>query len=130
MQGSGKTLAYGLPILHKLTKKREQEERDGVEKDRRLKALLLAPTRELAVQVSDQLKLIAKHTPITVVPVIGGLAPQKQVRLLSKKPEIVVATPGRLWELINGVCLHRTHDTRNTTHATWHDTTLTSVCAG
>ncbi len=96
-----------------------------MEKDRRLKALLLAPTRELAVQVSDQLKLIAKHTPITVVPVIGGLAPQKQVRLLSKKPEIVVATPGRLWELINGVCLHRTHDTRTTTRhdTTRHDTT-------
>jgi ATP-dependent RNA helicase DDX24/MAK5 len=121
MQGSGKTLAYGLPILHKLTKKREQEKRDGVEKDSRLKALLLAPTRELAVQVSDQLKLIAKHTPITVVPVIGGLAPQKQVRLLSKRPEVVVATPGRLWELINGVrqshrALHA-HPARTLTHA-------------
>jgi len=99
--GSGKTLAYGLPILQKLMNQRKKEARQGVESDRRLKALILAPTRELAVQVSDQLKLVAKHCSISVVPVIGGLAPQKQIRLLSKRPEIVVATPGRLWELIN-----------------------------
>lgn len=65
-----------------------------------LYALVLTPTRELAVQISQHLKTAAKYTPISVAVVVGGLAPQKQERLLNRGPEIVVATPGRLWELI------------------------------
>ena len=67
-----------------------------------LRALIVAPTRELAMQVCDMLLAIGKHAPeIGIVPVVGGMSLQKQERLLSKRPEIVVATPGRLWELMN-----------------------------
>lgn len=65
-----------------------------------LYALILTPTRELAVQVKDHLVTAAKYTGIRVAAVFGGLAAVKQERVLSKCPEIVVATPGRLWELI------------------------------
>ncbi|XP_034242516.1 ATP-dependent RNA helicase DDX24 [Thrips palmi] len=65
-----------------------------------LYALILTPTRELAVQISQHLKAAAKYTTISVSVVVGGLSSQKQERLLNRGPEIVVATPGRLWELI------------------------------
>ncbi|KAK3927781.1 ATP-dependent RNA helicase DDX24, partial [Frankliniella fusca] len=66
-----------------------------------LYALILTPTRELAVQISEHLKAAAKYTDIAVSVVVGGLASQKQERILNRGPEIVVATPGRLWELIH-----------------------------
>lgn len=104
--GSGKTLAFGLPVLQRLLEEREKatrlqqedekmEERSGGSP---LRALILTPTRELAKQVCDHLKDVAKFLGIHVVPIVGGLSMEKQERLLKKKPEIVVGTPGRLWE--------------------------------
>jgi len=66
----------------------------------KLRGLVLTPTRELAVQVKNHIEAIAKYTDIKVVVIVGGMAPQKQIRLLDQAPEIVVATPGRLWDLI------------------------------
>ncbi|KAJ8925473.1 hypothetical protein NQ315_009307 [Exocentrus adspersus] len=65
-----------------------------------LYALILTPTRELAVQIRNHLVAVAKYTGINIAVVVGGMAAVKQERILSKGPEIVVATPGRLWELI------------------------------
>nr|XP_050870019.1 ATP-dependent RNA helicase DDX24 [Vespula vulgaris] len=65
-----------------------------------LYALILTPTRELAIQIKDHLVKAAKYTDIKIAVVVGGMAAVKQERLLSKGPEIVIATPGRLWELI------------------------------
>ncbi|KAG0526596.1 hypothetical protein BDA96_06G158700 [Sorghum bicolor] len=104
--GSGKTLAFGLPILQRLLEEREKAARlhqEGDKMDERsggspLRALILTPTRELAKQVCDHLKDAAKFLGIHVVPIVGGLSMEKQERLLKKKPEIVVGTPGRLWE--------------------------------
>ncbi|XP_052901708.1 ATP-dependent RNA helicase ddx24 [Anopheles moucheti] len=70
------------------------------ETDKPLYGLILTPTRELAVQINDHLKAVAKYTGINIATVFGGLAAVKQERLLRKCPEIVIATPGRLWELI------------------------------
>ncbi|XP_059609123.1 ATP-dependent RNA helicase DDX24 [Phlebotomus argentipes] len=67
---------------------------------RKLYALILTPTRELAVQVRDHIKAVAVHTGVRVVAIFGGLALVKQERLLRQCPEIVVATPGRFWELL------------------------------
>ncbi|XP_018568314.1 ATP-dependent RNA helicase ddx24 [Anoplophora glabripennis] len=65
-----------------------------------LYALILTPTRELAMQIKNHLTVVAKYTGINITVVVGGMAAVKQERILSKGPEIVVATPGRLWELV------------------------------
>uniref|UniRef100_A0A1A9WIT4 ATP-dependent RNA helicase n=1 Tax=Glossina brevipalpis TaxID=37001 RepID=A0A1A9WIT4_9MUSC len=64
-----------------------------------LYALILTPTRELAVQIKNHLMAAAKYTNIKVAAIFGGLSVEKQERLLNKRPEIIVATPGRFWEL-------------------------------
>lgn len=66
----------------------------------KLVALILAPTRELALQVQAHLTAVTRYTGIGVCAVVGGMASQKQERLLNRRPEIVVATPGRLWKLM------------------------------
>lgn len=66
-----------------------------------LYALVLTPTRELAMQISQHLKAVAKYTGLRIATVVGGMASVKQERELKRNPEIVVATPGRLWELIS-----------------------------
>lgn len=88
--GSGKTLAFALPILARLL----PHKGEGPQ------ALVVAPSRELAFQVRDHFVAAAKHTGLKVVALVGGLAIPKQRRLLAARPEIIVATPGRLWELI------------------------------
>ncbi|KAF7995093.1 hypothetical protein HCN44_004565 [Aphidius gifuensis] len=66
-----------------------------------LYALILTPTRELAIQIKNHMCKAAKYTGIKIAVVVGGMAAVKQERILSKGPEIVIATPGRLWELID-----------------------------
>ncbi|KAI1895420.1 hypothetical protein AGOR_G00106100 [Albula goreensis] len=65
-----------------------------------LLGLILTPTRELAVQVKHHIDAAAQFTGIKTAIIVGGMAPQKQNRVLNRRPEIVIATPGRLWELI------------------------------
>ncbi|ODV92873.1 hypothetical protein CANCADRAFT_30893 [Tortispora caseinolytica NRRL Y-17796] len=88
--GSGKTLAFALPIL---------EASHDLEHDHP-HAIIIAPTRELVLQIVNHIKAVAKYTSFSVASVTGGLAVQKQLRLLSQNPTIVVATPGRFEELI------------------------------
>ena len=106
--GSGKTLAFGLPVLHRLLEERDALEADGLEPDARLRALIICPTRELALQVKDHMASVAKHVGkgLRVVPIVGGMAQQKQERLLRARPAVVVATPGRLWELMSNGDAH------------------------
>ena len=86
--GSGKTLAFGVPIV------------DRVEAtDRRPSALILAPTRELATQITDELRQIAHARALKITTVYGGVGIEKQAREV-KKSHILVATPGRLEDLI------------------------------
>ncbi len=113
--GSGKTLAFGLPILTRLIDSYEaqhqieeaNESQDEFKTKRRLndgpQVLILTPTRELAIQIKDHLQACSKYEKIKIGVVVGGISQQKQERLLSKRPEIVVATPGRLMQLINEV---------------------------
>ncbi|XP_059543119.1 ATP-dependent RNA helicase DDX24 [Myotis daubentonii] len=67
---------------------------------RPLLGLVLTPTRELAVQVKQHIDAVAKFTGIKTAILVGGMSTQKQQRMLNRQPEIVVATPGRLWELV------------------------------
>lgn len=86
--GSGKTLAYLLPMMQRLLKSRALSKRDA-------RALILAPTRELARQVYAQLRLFVANTPLTSALIVGGENFNDQEKLLRREPNIVVATPGR-----------------------------------
>jgi len=98
--GSGKTLAFGIPILQLILNDMANDRSSGfVQKGPY--CLILSPTRELALQITSHFLAASRHLPIQVVPVVGGISTQKQDRLLSYNPQIVVGTPGRLWDLIN-----------------------------
>ena len=92
--GSGKTLAFGIPILEHILSLPDPNSSSP-------SALVIAPTRELAKQIVAHLDDIAKFSAgaMTIVNITGGLAVQKQIRLLEKRPSVIVGTPGRLWEL-------------------------------
>jgi len=81
--GTGKTFAFGIPIIEKLISQQGQ-------------ALIIVPTRELAVQVEESIKRIAKHFNFNSATLIGGENIGKQFFLLRKKPRLIIATPGRL----------------------------------
>ena len=115
--GSGKTMAFGLPILQRLMQDKEEEkwyedypdeEKPGKGK-KHLRALIVTPTRELALQVTKMLADVSTYTDIQIAAIVGGMAKQKQERILKKQPEIIVATPGRLWELIRDGEKHLTN---------------------
>ncbi|CAG0884591.1 unnamed protein product [Darwinula stevensoni] len=139
--GSGKTLAFAIPIIHGILQEKLNSE-GLIDGDNKLEALILTPTRELALQVRNHIVAAAKYTDIKILVnneaidnraayfiyhtyiktkspesftkdflalvylvgfVIGGLSQEKQERLLKKRPQIIVATPGRLWELMERV---------------------------
>ncbi|KAF6732947.1 ATP-dependent RNA helicase DDX24 [Oryzias melastigma] len=79
--------------------KNTEEQLAGV-RSRPLLGLVLTPTRELAVQVKHHIDAVTKFTDIKTAIVVGGMAQQKQKRMLKRCPEIIIATPGRLWDLI------------------------------
>ncbi|KAJ2156802.1 ATP-dependent RNA helicase [Coemansia sp. RSA 552] len=86
--GSGKTLAFGIPMLQHVSK----SDTTG---------LVLTPTRELAIQVKNHLVAMSKFNGANIVVVVGGMSQAKQERVLKSNPDIIVATPGRLWELVS-----------------------------
>jgi ATP-dependent RNA helicase RhlE len=91
--GTGKTAAYLLPILARLLR----ENREGFKAPRgTTRALVLAPTRELATQIDDEIQGFAYHAPVSSVAVYGGVPIEPQERALKAGVDIVVATPGRL----------------------------------
>lgn len=92
-------MAFGLPILTQLIDSYEAK----TEKTTSVgpQALILTPTRELAIQIKDHLQVCCKYKNIKIACVVGGLSQLKQERLLSKNPEIVVSTPGRLMQMID-----------------------------
>jgi len=83
--GTGKTLAFGVPMIQKLAQSRGK-----------IRGLIILPTRELAVQVSDTLKKIGATLGLKTAVLIGGESSQKQIRALRENPHIIIATPGRL----------------------------------
>ncbi len=90
--GTGKTAAFALPVLQRLTAHRQ---------DRQPVALVLVPTRELAVQVSEALHRYGKDLGARVLPVYGGAPIVRQLRSLESGVDVVVATPGRALDLLN-----------------------------
>lgn len=89
--GTGKTAAYGIPVLQKIDPS-----------DRSTQALILSPTRELCLQISDDLNDFGKYIGgLNVVPVYGGTSIQNQIHSLRHGAQVIVATPGRLIDLMN-----------------------------
>ncbi|USO00246.1 MAG: DEAD/DEAH box helicase [Phycisphaeraceae bacterium] len=92
--GSGKTAAFGLPILQQATP------------GEAMQALILAPTRELAVQIADDIASLGKHTPLKTCAIYGGQRITTQAKKLEHGPEIIVGTPGRVLDMIERRLLH------------------------
>ncbi len=94
--GTGKTAAFAIPILQ-LLYKQKQEERGP----RKIKTLILTPTRELAIQIDESFAAYGKHTGLSHAVIFGGVSQLPQVNILRKGIDILVATPGRLLDLIS-----------------------------
>ncbi len=93
--GSGKTAAFGLPIIETI-----ESRKGGVQ------ALILCPTRELAIQVSEALQKFGRHKRIETLPIYGGQPYERQLRGLQRGVEIVVGTPGRVMDHMRRGTLH------------------------
>lgn len=85
--GTGKTAAFGIPLIEKI-----QMDSDKVQ------AIVLAPTRELAIQVAEELNRIGQYAGVATLPIYGGQEIDRQIKALKKRPQIIVATPGRLMD--------------------------------
>ena len=98
--GTGKTAAFALPILQRLGKRREQ----GA-----IRALILTPTRELALQIDESLRHYGRHLPLRSAVLLGGVPAAAQIRALRRNPDLLVATPGRLLDLMQQGYAHLDH---------------------
>jgi ATP-dependent RNA helicase RhlE len=94
--GTGKTAAFALPILDQLLDERRRGPR----------ALILAPTRELATQISEEIRILSKFTKLELVTLFGGVSLRGQANALRRGPEIVVGCPGRVLDLLGQRILH------------------------
>lgn len=89
--GTGKTAAFALPIIQLLTKERSKS----------IRALIVTPTRELAIQIDENIKKYSQYTGVRSCVIFGGVGQKPQVDMLAKGVDILVATPGRLNDLVN-----------------------------
>ncbi|MDO4484680.1 MAG: DEAD/DEAH box helicase [Clostridia bacterium] len=94
--GTGKTAAFSLPMLQKLALREKQPDEAKV-----IRALILTPTRELALQIYENIVMYGKKLPVSACCIFGGVNQQGQINALHRGAEIVVACPGRLWDLMN-----------------------------
>src|SRR5215207_6693132 len=93
--GTGKTAAFALPILQRLSQSLQNRQR-GV-----IRVLVLSPTRELATQIGESFSTYGRHTGLKNIVIFGGVGQQPQVDALRRGPDILVATPGRLLDLMS-----------------------------
>ncbi|MEI6712849.1 MAG: DEAD/DEAH box helicase [Verrucomicrobiota bacterium] len=96
--GTGKTAAFTLPLLHRLAAAADPSQRP------RTRALILAPTRELVVQIQDNVRAYAKHLQLGIATVFGGVGERPQMQALRAGTELIIATPGRLLDLMGQRC--------------------------
>ena len=94
--GTGKTAAFGIPILNHLLK-----DKSSGQGKRKIKALVVTPTRELAIQIAENFTAYSQFTPLRNTVIFGGVKQSKQVASLQQGVDILVATPGRLLDLMN-----------------------------
>ncbi|MCC8408750.1 DEAD/DEAH box helicase [Mucilaginibacter sp. UR6-1] len=102
--GTGKTAAFSIPTLQLLYEQRQQHR-----EQKTIKALILTPTRELAIQIGESLSAYGKHTGLKHLVIFGGVSQNPQTDALKKGVDILVATPGRLLDLMNQRFIHLDH---------------------
>ncbi|MBW4888704.1 DEAD/DEAH box helicase [Mucilaginibacter sp. HMF5004] len=102
--GTGKTAAFAIPILQILHQDRLQHK-----EQKTIKALILTPTRELAIQIDESFAAYGKHTGLKHLVIFGGVSQHHQVETLKRGVDILVATPGRLLDLVNQKFVHLDH---------------------
>lgn len=98
--GTGKTAAFSIPIIQKLY------ERDRSKGRRDIKALVLTPTRELAIQINESFEAYGRYTGVNHVVIFGGVSQVPQVETLKKGVDVLIATPGRLLDLVGQGLVH------------------------
>ena len=97
--GTGKTAAFALPILQRLSEHTEKL------RPKEVRSLILTPTRELAQQIEESFRVYGRYLKFSQAVVFGGVSPKAQIRALSRGVDVLVATPGRLLDLFNQGCL-------------------------
>ncbi|MGZ8525563.1 MAG: DEAD/DEAH box helicase, partial [Chitinophagaceae bacterium] len=95
--GTGKTAAFAIPLLQLM----HQHQQQSRERYRNIKALILTPTRELAIQIEESFKAYGRYLDLKHLVVFGGVSQVPQVNSLRRGVDILVATPGRLLDLMN-----------------------------
>lgn len=93
--GTGKTAAFAIPIIDKLHRLKNTRRQDGI------KCLIMVPTRELAQQIGDVFEKISRHTRVKTFCLFGGVEQDDQITRLEKELDILIATPGRMFDLIS-----------------------------
>ena len=93
--GTGKTAAFAIPIVHTLQTRKQKKRPDGV------KCLVMVPTRELALQITEAFKQVAQFTRVKTYGVFGGVDQDPQIAQLQKGIDVLVATPGRMFDLVS-----------------------------
>jgi len=93
--GTGKTAAYAIPVLHILQEHKIKGRPDGV------KCLVMVPTHELALQTENVFRVLGKHTRVTSFAIHGGVEQDPQIRQLDRGVDVLIATPGRMFDLVS-----------------------------
>lgn len=93
--GTGKTAAFAIPVLHMLQERKKKGRPDGV------KCLVLVPTHELAQQTENVFRVLGKHTRVKSFAIYGGVEQDPQIRQLDKGVDVLIATPGRMFDLVS-----------------------------
>ncbi|CAI6043260.1 ATP-dependent RNA helicase RhlE [Paenibacillus sp. JJ-100] len=103
--GTGKTAAFSVPIIQLLSEGGRSKQGTSTHPKgksvRAIRSLILSPTRELAIQISDNIKMYSRYTDIRSVAIVGGVSQRVQERALQQGADIIIATPGRLMDLVN-----------------------------
>jgi ATP-dependent RNA helicase RhlE len=94
--GTGKTAAFAIPIIQQLLK-----EEINFQKNRKISSLIITPTRELAIQIDENFKAYSKYTKLSCTVIFGGVSQHSQTRTLKNGVDVLIATPGRLLDLMN-----------------------------
>lgn len=105
--GTGKTAAFAIPMIQRLTA--EGQGRPAQGRKRRIRALILTPTRELAIQIAENMNVYGRFTQLKNVVIVGGVSQSAQERSLAQGTDVLIATPGRLIDLINQQVVDLSH---------------------